>query len=120
YQNYYGKPVLGVDTTWSGKPRVPVTPRVVVKTNLGNEIDITPTENHSSVSKKAPTQYLPNSSIDILDEATGEIRTRRYYDSKGNVFRDVDMDNHGNPKAHPEYPHEHIWQYDKNGNIIGR
>ncbi|MGT2969496.1 RHS repeat-associated core domain-containing protein, partial [Streptococcus azizii] len=42
YQNYYGKPVLGVDTTWSGKPRVPVTPRVVVKTNLGNEIDITP------------------------------------------------------------------------------
>lgn len=25
---------------------------------------------------------------------------------------DVDMNNHGNPKEHPEVPHEHKWKYD--------
>ncbi|MBF0819110.1 hypothetical protein [Streptococcus acidominimus] len=97
-----------------------ITPKVIVKTNLGNDIDITPTANHSTVIKKAPIQHLPNSSIDILDEATGEIRTRRYYDSKGNVFRDVDMDNHGNSRLHPEYPHEHNWSTNSNGQLRRR
>lgn len=28
--------------------------------------------------------------------------------------RDVDMTNHGNPTTHPEWPHEHIWDWNQN------
>ncbi|MCB5540281.1 hypothetical protein [[Ruminococcus] lactaris] len=41
----------------------------------------------------------------------GNIITRRGYDSNGNAYRDVDMTNHGNSKTHPEYPHEHTWNW---------
>ena len=60
---------------------------------------------------KATTRYgAPNSSVDILDNA-GNITTRRWYDSKGYAYRDVNMTNHGNAKLHPEYPHEHFWDW---------
>lgn len=49
-------------------------------------------------------------SVDILDDQ-GNIITRRWYDSNGNAYRDVDMTNHGNSKTHPEYPHEHTWNH---------
>ena len=49
-------------------------------------------------------------SVDILDDQ-GNISTRRWYDSNGNAYRDVDMTNHGNSKTHPEYPHEHTWNW---------
>ena len=42
--------------------------------------------------------------MDILD-AEGNIKTRRWYDSEGKAYRDVDMSDHGNPKEHPEVPH---------------
>mgnify|MGYP004556642971 FL=1 len=48
--------------------------------------------------------------MDILD-AEGNIKTRRWYDSDGKAYRDVDMSDHGNPKEHPEVPHEHMWEY---------
>ena len=31
--------------------------------------------------------------------------------TNGNAYRDVDMTNHGNSKTHPEYPHEHTWNW---------
>ena len=27
------------------------------------------------------------------------------------VLREIDMTNHGNSKTHPEYPHEHTWNW---------
>ena len=93
--------------------------KVTVKTSLGNEIDITPSANHRTVSKKPSMYGEPNSSVDVLN-SKGELATRRYYDENGRVYRDVDMTNHGNPKVHPEYPHEHYWKFDKNGNLISR
>jgi len=48
----------------------------------------------------------PNSSVDILD-SDGNILTRRWYGPDGNQIRDVDFTNHGNPKTHPEWPHDH-------------
>ena len=48
----------------------------------------------------------PNSSIDILDK-DGNIKTRRWFGPDGNQIRDIDYTNHGNPKTHPEWPHEH-------------
>lgn len=78
-----------------------------VRTNRGNELDITPSVNHSVATKNPGTYGIPNSSVDILD-SKGNIATRRWYDSKGRAYRDVDMTNHGNAKLHPEYPHEHF------------
>ena len=85
------------------------TPTKVIN-NLGNEIDIAPSSNHSTVSKNPGPKGTPNSSVDILDDA-GNVVTRRWYDSNRNAYRDVDMTNHGNPKTHPEHPHEHIWDW---------
>ncbi|NLL80604.1 MAG: hypothetical protein GX234_12630 [Clostridiales bacterium] len=81
-----------------------------VTSNLGKEIDITPSSNHSTVSNNPGPKGTPNSSVDILDDA-GNVATRRWYDSNGNTYRDVDMTNHGNPKTHPEHPHEHTWDW---------
>ena len=77
---------------------------------LGNEIDITPSLKHTSVNKNPGPYGEVNTSVDILD-AEGNIKTRRWYDSEGKAYRDVDMSDHGNPKEHPEVPHEHTWEY---------
>lgn len=82
-----------------------------VTTTLGREIDITPSSNHTSVNKNpGPFAEHLNSSVDIVD-VDGNIKTRRWYDSEKNASRDVDFSNHGNPKEHPEVPHEHTWEY---------
>ncbi len=81
-----------------------------VTSNLGNKIDITPSENHMTVSENPGVTGSPNSSVDILD-SNGNVSTRRWYDSDGRAYRDVDMTNHGNSKTHPEYPHEHTWDW---------
>ena len=47
-----------------------------VTSNLGNEIDITPSSNHSTVPKNPGPKGTPNSSVDILDNA-GNVATRR-------------------------------------------
>ena len=85
-----------------------------IKNNLGKEIDVTPSKKHSKVSKNPRPFGEPNSSVNILN-SKGEVITRRFYDKSGTAVRDVDMTNHGNPKNHPEYPHEHKWKYDSNG-----
>ena len=77
---------------------------------LGNEIDITPSLKHTSVNKNPGPYGEVNTSVDILD-AEGNIKTRRWYDSEGKAYRDVDMSDHGNSKEHPEVPHEHTWEY---------
>ena len=89
-----------------------------VITNQGNEIDVTPSDNHSSSIKNPGVKGDPNSSVDIVDE-DGNVITRRWYDENGNAYRDVDMTNHGNPKQHPEVPHEHTWDW-TNGKPIRR
>ena len=81
-----------------------------IKSTLGNEIDVTPSSKHTSVNKNPGTYGEANTSVDILD-AEGNIKTRRWYDSDGKAYRDVDMSDHGNPKEHPEVPHEHTWEY---------
>ncbi len=80
--------------------------KIKVTTNLGNEIDITPSANHTTTTKNPGLKGTPNSSIDIIDSA-GNIKTRRWFDSAGMQMRDVDFTNHGNAKVHPECPHEH-------------
>lgn len=87
--------------------------RETVTNNQGNEIDITPSKSHSTTRENPVRGQEPNSSIDILDE-NGNVKTRRWFDENGNAYRDVDMTNHGNPTTHPEWPHEHIWDWNQN------
>lgn len=88
-----------LDTTPEGAGKQSVT------SNSGNTYDTTPSQNHSTTTSTS-IKGKPNSSVDILDK-NGNIVTRRWFDSNGNQFRDVDFTNHGNPKTHPEWPHEH-------------
>lgn len=79
-------------------------------TTQGNEIDVTPSDNHSTTTDNPGVKGNPDSSVDIVDEE-GNIKTRRWYDENGKAYRDVDMTDHGNPKQHPEVPHEHEWDW---------
>ena len=81
-----------------------------VTSNTGREIDVTKKDNHSSTTKNPGPYGETDSSVDIVDE-NGQIKTRRWYDDEGHAYRDVDMTNHGNPKEHPEWPHEHTWDW---------
>ena len=89
------------------------TKRENVITNQGKKIDVTPSENHMTTRANPVKEQKPNSSVDILD-GNGNIKTRRWFDENGNAIRDVDYTNHGNPKMHPEWPHEHIWNWNQN------
>ncbi|MDP4098780.1 WXG100 family type VII secretion target [Paenibacillus sp. P96] len=94
-----------------GKPS-----KETITSNTGKEIDVTPSSNHiSTTDNPHPAKGEPNSSVDILDKNTGEIKTRRYYDENGRATRDVDFTNHGNPKQHPEWPHEHTFEWTEDG-----
>ena len=75
-----------------------------------------PANEHSSTNNPKDLERTgkPNSSIDRVDEK-GRIITRRWYDGNGRAKKDVDFTDHGNPKTHPEVPHEHTWEWDKNG-----
>ena len=75
-----------------------------------------PANEHSSTNNPKDFERTgkPNSSIDRVDEK-GRIITRRWYDGNGRAKKDVDFTDHGNPKTHPEVPHEHTWEWDKNG-----
>ena len=101
--------LVGKDVRWSREKGASKT----ITSTLGNEIDITPYSKHTSVNKNPGPYGEANTSVDILD-VDGNIKTRRWYDSDGKAYRDVDMSNHGNSKEHPEVPHEHTWEY-KNG-----
>jgi peptidoglycan hydrolase-like protein with peptidoglycan-binding domain len=94
--------------------------RQTVKSSLGKEIDITPSSKHTTTTKNPGLNGEPNTSVDILDSKTGEIKTRRYYGPDGKATRDIDMTDHGNPKQHPDVPHEHIFEYNPDGSLKSR
>jgi len=93
--------------------------RTNITSNLGNTYNFTPSANHSTTKINPGYKGTRNSSIDIIDDA-GDLLTHRWFDSKGRAIRDIDMTNHGNPKTHPEWPHQHIWRYRPDGIPLGR
>lgn len=100
------------DTNQTGTANAKNQKKETVTTNKGKEIDVTPSEKHTSTTEN-PSKGEPNSSVDIYDK-DGNLVRRRWYDEDGKASRDVDMTNHGNSKNHPEYPHEHTWDWSKN------
>ena len=100
----------GAESAAEDAGKVVESGKKTIISTLGNEIDITPSLKHTLVNKNPGPYGEVNISVDILD-AEGNIKTRRWYDSEGKAYRDVDMSDHGNPKEHPEVPHEHTWEY---------
>ena len=78
-----------------------------VTSNKGNTYGNKPASNHKTVDKNPGMKGEPNSSVDIKDK-NGNVVTRRWYDKDGNATREIHYTNHGNPKQHPEVPHEHL------------
>ena len=100
----------GAESAAEDAGKVVESGKKTIISTLGNEIDITPSLKHTSDNKNPGPYGEVNTSVDILD-AEGNIKTRRWYDSEGKAYRDVDMSDHGNSKEHPEVPHEHTWEY---------
>ncbi|MDO4940763.1 MAG: hypothetical protein Q4E33_03625 [Erysipelotrichaceae bacterium] len=68
--------------------------------------------------KKIPMTAKSNSVKTKLGDG-GKILQERYYDSKGKAYLDIDYTNHGNPKMHPNVPHEHDIHFTDNTPIRG-
>ncbi len=58
-----------------------------------------------------PLNAVPNMAVYLLDK-DNKVKQIRFYDDDKNVKLDIDMTDHGHPKAHPIVPHAHDW---KNG-----
>ncbi len=68
-----------------------------------------------------PIKSNPNDVIDHRGN-NGKVKTRSFYDNNGNKKKDINTDNHNNPKNHPygqngEHAHDYTW---KDNKIIGR
>lgn len=48
----------------------------------------------------------PNS-VNQKHDKRGSLISERYYNDSGYAYLDIDYTNHGNPKTHPEVPHQH-------------
>ncbi|GAW28847.1 hypothetical protein ULO1_14170 [Carboxydocella sp. ULO1] len=58
---------------------------------------------------KLPKKAFENAIIDALHPTLNKVVQRRLYDEKGNAKVDIDLTDHGHPKAHPIVPHAHDW-----------
>lgn len=67
--------------------------------------------NTNFVGHSMPNTWKPNSSRTRYDQ-NGSKREKRYFDQNGDKERDV---HYKGPPNH-EYPHEHYWYKDKEGN----
>jgi len=61
------------------------------------------------VGNKLPVKAFSNAVIDALHPKLKKVISRRFYDAKGNAKVDIDLTDHGHPKAHPIVPHAHDW-----------
>lgn len=55
-------------------------------------------------------EYTANSVIQNFKD--GNLITERYFDNSGKSYLDIDYTNHGNPKMHPNVPHEHAISFE--------
>lgn len=53
----------------------------------------------------------PNSRTDLYKN--GKLFQQRWYGPDGRAARNRDHNNHGNPKEHPNVPHDHPWDWEK-------
>lgn len=63
---------------------------------------------------KLPTKSKPNSKKTLY--RNGKKIRDRYYDKNGRAQKDIDYTDHGNPKEHPQVPHEHKWDWSNPNN----
>lgn len=86
--------------------------------NSNKDDDFEVVEDVRSLPVKPDKGGQPNAKI-ILYRG-GNVESIRIYDSKGYVYRDYDLTNHGNSKNHPVVPHVHDWIVDSVNDKIRR
>jgi SPP1 gp7 family putative phage head morphogenesis protein len=64
----------------------------------------------SKAARTLPSIGLPNSIADWVS-GVGELLQRRFYDNAGRARLDIDLNDHGNSKAHPSGAHAHDWKW---------
>ena len=74
----------------------------IAKSNSVRKVDSTKKVNDAH---DMPIESEPNSVIQNYKK--GNLTTERYYGEDGKAYLDIDYTNHGNPKMHPNVPHEH-------------
>lgn len=67
--------------------------------------------NTNITAHKLPEKWKPNSTVTRYDKRKTK-REKRYYDSNGEKWKDT---HYMGPPNH-NYPHEHYWTKDENGN----
>ena len=75
--------------------------------NTANSNNVGTVETVSTIANVhgSPTHSYPNSVIKKY--INGNLNSERYYDNDGKAYLDIDYTNHGNPKTHPKFQHEH-------------
>lgn len=76
-------------------------------------------DSHESI----PSKYKPNAIIDHYNSIDGKIDSRRFYDDKGRLYLDINVDDHNKPKYH-KYgiygEHAHTYEWNKDGSLKNR
>jgi len=67
---------------------------------------------NSELTNGLPIKGTANSTVDKTDE-NGKTLQRRIYGDDGMAIIDLDTSDHGQPKAHPNGAHKHIFDYSK-------
>ena len=84
---------------------------------LGKIVDIDEENGIIKVQGRSlPLNAVPNMAVYLLDK-DNKVKQIRFYDDDKNVKLDIDMTDHGHPKAHPIVPHAHDW---KTENVLNR
>ena len=84
--------------------------------NKGTGNPVKPTQvitDHSSI----PSTNKPNAIVDYIGK-DGKVNARLIYDDAGRMIKQINPNNHGNPKFHPfgsagEHAHDIIWNNEK-------
>lgn len=61
--------------------------------------------------KSTPKESTPNSTTDFVNEETGEVTKRVFYDEDGKMKSDIHTTDHGNPKEHDYEKGAHASDY---------
>lgn len=83
--------------------------------NKAGSLDIKEVNKINKVSDHgSPIESHPNS-VNQKYNRNGVLLSERYYNNKGLAYIDIDYTDHGNPKMHPDVPHQHKITITKNG-----
>lgn len=75
--------------------------------NRAGSLDVEKVKSISKITNHSVSiKGIPNS-VSQNHDKKGSLISERYYNDNGWAYLDIDYTNHGNPKTHPDIPHQH-------------